>query len=266
MRKRHIETQVYVGAFQYLRWKQQRHDAIRNDDNNKTNAFEYLLILAKNLLCEIETAINNTGMKMPMILSKEAMHKRLTFRNNFRPRKVISDEDVKVDEVDEIDSKFAKIRFSEYLNGLQQVLRNRMGKQHHHIGKKAKKNSSPPLKKKNRLNNTNVAGVPKINKPIDKVQNVRDNDIDDSITATKRHHTDLKHRLGFNKQNRNRNRNTKKNRKQIVASLKQTEINLFRNHRRNSTTKKDEEVTTIASTTTTTTTVTPAPQSQIVSS
>ncbi|XP_031628338.1 uncharacterized protein LOC116344086 isoform X1 [Contarinia nasturtii] len=260
LRKRHIETQVYVGAFQYLRWKQFRHDMIRNEDNNKTRALEYLLILAKNLLCEIETAINNTGMKMPMILTKEAMHKRLTFRNNNNTMKVITDKTNDIDEVDEIDNGFAKIRFGEYLNGLQTVLRNRMGKQHHHIGKKAKKNQMPPLKRKNKLNATIVAMVPKEIKPIDQVPNEHENDIDDSITPTKRHHNvDLKHRtrLGFHKQNRNRN--NKKNRKQTVASLRPSEINVFRNHRKISTTLNKSEATTIASTTTT---VTPSTQSQ----
>lgn len=235
MRKRHIETQVYVGAFQYLRWKQLRHDTIRNENINKTRALEYLLILAKNLLCEIETAINNTGMKMPMILSKEMMHNRLTFRNNNnRVRKMTSDD---VDEVDEIDSKFTKIRFSEYLQGLEQVLKNRMGKQHHHIIRKPKRKHQPKLRIG--LNSqTNIGAVlPKLNKPrIDNVLHLRNNQIDSSIASTKGfRNIGLKHR-NPHKQGRNR-----KQLRKGVASLRPSEIDMFRTHRKNASTKQPNQ-------------------------
>lgn len=121
MRKRHIETQVYVGAFQYLLWKQRRHDRLRNEGNSKSIELGQLLTLAKNLLCEIESAIHRIGKRKPAILARDAMEQRMTFRNNNQDRKTH-------DEVDDIDSKFAKVRFSEYLHGLQQVLRNRRGK------------------------------------------------------------------------------------------------------------------------------------------
>lgn len=121
MRKRHIETQVYVGAFQYLLWKQRRHDSLRNEGNSKSIELGQLLTMAKNLLCEIESAIHRIGKRKPAILSRDAMEQRMTFRNNNQDRKTH-------DEVDDIDSKFAKVRFSEYLHGLQQVLRNRRGK------------------------------------------------------------------------------------------------------------------------------------------
>lgn len=197
------------------------------------------MILAKNLLCEIETAINNTGMKMPVILSKEMMHNRLTFRNN------------NVDAVDDIDSKFTKIRFSEYLHGLEQVLKNRMGKQHHHIVKHPKRKQQP--KRKIGLNNnTNVGAVlPRVNKPIvDDVYHFRENHINSSITPTKRYRNSFgpkpRNPFGPHKQGRNQRKQMRKG----VASLRPNEINMFRNHRKNLSTKLTGE-TIITSTTTT---------------
>lgn len=208
---------MYVGAFQYLRWKQLKHDSLRNESKNKTNTLEYLLILAKNLLCEIETAINNTVMKMPMILSRDAMDNRLTFRNNNRDRKQSY-------EVDEIDSKFAKIRFGEYLHGLDQILKNRMGKQHRRIGKKNKKMP------KSRKSVTNV--LSKGDKPIDNLhkERIADNDIDGSFLASKKH---LAHVRNVNQRHRNRLAFNKKQRgarkqPQKVAGLGLNDLKNFR--------------------------------------
>ncbi|XP_055303290.1 uncharacterized protein LOC129568968 isoform X2 [Sitodiplosis mosellana] len=251
LRKRHIETQVYVGAFQYLRYKQLHHDTIRNVNINKTKTLEYLLILAKNLLCEIETAINNTGMKMPVILSRAMMDNRLTFRNNGRRiRKPTSDY---VDEVDEIDSKFAKVRFSEYLQGLEQVLKNRMGKQHHHIKKKPR----PTRKLKKNLKQNAVVGAvrTKVNKPsIDNVHHLHENHIDGSVASMKRHRSQ-KHRNLFGPQQARSQKQLRKG----IASLRPNEINMFRNHRKNVSAVKSAAAAEpmVASKTSTTTTVAP---------
>lgn len=123
LRKRHLETQVYVGAFQYLAFKQ-FHYKKKSPSRTSTNQFAALKNLAqfsKNLLCEIETAINNTGMRMPKVLSRAEMNERLTFHNDGRSA---SFDPSKIDEidVDEMDMKFAKVRFSEYLQALQQML------------------------------------------------------------------------------------------------------------------------------------------------
>lgn len=219
MRKRHIETQIYVGAFQYLSWKQLNHDTMLNENNNKTKALQYLLILAKNLLCEIETAINNTGMKMPMIFSRDAMHNRMTFRNNNRDRKSSV-------EVDEIDSKFAKIRFSEYLHGLQMVLKNRMGKRH--MGKKQRK--VPMLKKRVGPKNTAVRpiAVPKINQPTE-------NEVDSSFLARKHslHHNNRQnHRNRYSHGKLHRHRRPLQNE---VVGVGPTELRNFRRFQRKST-------------------------------
>lgn len=251
MRKRHIETQVYVGAFQYLRWKQFNHDRNVNENKNKTEALEYLLILAKNLLCEIETAINNTGMKMPMILTREAMDNRLTFRNNNRDRKSST-------EVDELDSKFAKIRFIEYLHGLQQILKNRMGKRHQHLAKKQRKN--PQLKKKFGVKNaTSVAIGPNVVNPTNVFHiqnNFKDNNIGSDLWAEKHSihpNNGLKHRnrpsLSKHRQNWNQFQ---------LAGLGPDEIKIFRRNYR----KKSTSAMTLQSrTSTTTTSTTVAPQS-----
>lgn len=143
---------------------------MRNDNNSKTKALEKLLTLAKNLLCEIETAIKNACMKTPMILTRESMQNRLTFRNNNRDRMTSTD-------VDDIDTKFAKIRFSEYLHGMEQVLKNRVGKQH--------QNAAPKKQRKNMLQKKRVGGkrIPsafaaaKPHRPIQHNNNINNNNI-----------------------------------------------------------------------------------------
>lgn len=113
--KRHIETQKYVGAFEYLARKQKDFDSFQNEGNAKTIEIDHLLVLAKNLLCEIETAINNTRQPMPVVFTRERMEKLLTFRNN--------NSIGKHGEIDELDNKFSKVRFHEYVQNLQRVLK-----------------------------------------------------------------------------------------------------------------------------------------------
>lgn len=243
MRKRHIETQVYVGAFQYLGWKQLEHDKMRNENINTIKALEYLLILAKNLLCEIETAINNTGMKVPMILTHEAMFKRLTFRNNNRDRNTSFD-------IDEIDTKFAKIRFSEYLYGLEQVLKNRMGKQHQK-NKQLRKTTATHLRKKDGNLGAIAGSANKNGKPFGNSNrrnhlkfntNTTNHSVNNVFWPPKRHpihrNEPAKHRnrppINTNKQQQRRNRKQFQN---DVAGLGPNEIRNFRRIHRKSTTQ-----------------------------
>lgn len=116
LRRWHVESQVYVGAFQYLLHKQKLTDQHRNEGNDKSMELQQLMILAKNLLCEIETAINNTRQLMPTVLSRKAMDHRLTFRNNNSNRFENRD-------VDDLDNKFTKVRFHEYLHNMLHVMR-----------------------------------------------------------------------------------------------------------------------------------------------
>lgn len=117
--KRHRETQKYVAAFQHLASKQKKFDSFHNEGNAKTVEIDHLLVLAKNLLCEIETVINNTRQPMPMVFSRQAMDRALKFRNNNNNNSIISDDGA----IDELDNKFAKVRFHEYVNNLQRVLK-----------------------------------------------------------------------------------------------------------------------------------------------
>lgn len=128
-----MDSQVYVGAFQYLFHKQKVADQNRNEGNDKSMELQQLMILAKNLLCEIETAINNTRQQMPNVLNRKAMDIRLTFRNNNSNRFENRD-------VDDLDNKFTKIRFHEYLHNMLHVMR-----------RPGKKNLRQRKKKRNQL-------------------------------------------------------------------------------------------------------------------
>lgn len=140
MRRWHAESQVYVGAFQYLLHKQKLADQNRNEGNDKSMELQQLMILAKNLLCEIETAINNTRQLMPVVLSRKAMDDRLTFRNNNSNRLENRD-------VDDLDNKFTKVRFHEYLHHMSHVMR-----------RPGKKNLRQRKKKQNLLRNSRLNG------------------------------------------------------------------------------------------------------------
>lgn len=115
LQKRHLETQKYVGAFQHLAYKQKKHDTLNNDGNEVTIEINLLLVLAKNLLCEIETVIKNTRQRIKTIFTREQMDRFLTFRNN-------NSIFIYDGEVDELDNKFAKVRFHEYVHNLQRLL------------------------------------------------------------------------------------------------------------------------------------------------
>ncbi len=54
---------------------------------------------------------------MPIVLSREAMDQKLTFRNN--NNSILRDGE----EIDELDNKFAKVRFHEYVHNLQRVIK-----------------------------------------------------------------------------------------------------------------------------------------------
>ncbi|XP_037044556.1 uncharacterized protein LOC119080362 [Bradysia coprophila] len=125
LQKRHEEVQIYVGAFQHLVFTQKKYDILHNEGNEVTIEIQLLFILAKNLLCEIETTIERTGHSIKTVFTREGMDKLLTFRNNNSINKFSG-------EVDELDNKFAKVRFHEYVRNLQQLL-NRAGKRNFRI-------------------------------------------------------------------------------------------------------------------------------------
>lgn len=149
LKRWHAESQVYVGAFQYLLHKQKLTDQMRNDGNDKSMELQQLMILAKNLLCEIETAINNTRQLMPVVLGRKAMDHRLTFRNNNSQRFENRD-------ADDLDNKFTKVRFHEYLHNMLHVMR-RPGKKTLRQRKK-KRNELKNIGMNNNNNNVNDSG------------------------------------------------------------------------------------------------------------
>lgn len=73
-----------------------------------------LMDLAKSLLCEIESAINVTYSPMPRVFTRHRMDHTLTFRSDIRANGT--------NEVDDLDIKFAKVRFHEYLHSLNRIL------------------------------------------------------------------------------------------------------------------------------------------------
>lgn len=144
-----MESQVYVGAFQYLLHKQKLADQNRNEGNDKSMELQQLMILAKNLLCEIETAINNTRQLMPTVLSRKAMDHRLTFRNNNSNRFENRD-------VDDLDNKFTKVRFHEYLHNMLHVMR-RPGKKNL---RQRKKKRNQMKQQSSQINSSGADGDP----------------------------------------------------------------------------------------------------------
>lgn len=216
MRKRHVETQVYVGAFQYLAWKQQTIDRSRNEGKSKSDELYELFTLSRNLLCEIETAINKSCLIMPQILTREMMDQRLTFRN---------------DKDNDIDSKFAKVRFTEYLHGLQKILENRKGKTHR--SDKKRKHQANRLKLNIARNNNSQVferNSIELSKDIIQADNLHGNDIDTNTVLKKHHKNGLKHRKrnGLGKLRKNK----KKCRNEVVAGLGPKEIKNFRQQTR----------------------------------
>lgn len=120
LQHRHQDVQIYVGALQNLAHNQRKYDLLHNEDNAVTIEIERLLVLAKNILCEIETVIERTRQPLRIVFTREEMDRLLTFRNNNSIGKFNG-------EVDELDNKFTKARFHEYVENLQRLL-DRPGK------------------------------------------------------------------------------------------------------------------------------------------
>lgn len=116
-----METQRYVGAFRDLLKKQRAYDRVKNDGNSISVELEKFLLLARRLLCELETAIARNGQIRPAIFKEIQMKRVLKFKNNNVDPSVAN-------EVDDMDSKFAIVRFSEYLHELSNILKNRRQK------------------------------------------------------------------------------------------------------------------------------------------
>lgn len=246
-----------MGAFQYLTWKQFKHPKRGADRTNKLYALKNLSLLSKKLLCEIETAINNTGMKMPKVFSREEMNDRLTFQNN---GKNLSFDPNKIDDICEMDMQFAKVRFGEYLHALQQMLRNRRAKHNHQqdtranaqLSVQAAKNSSTVNKAVHAADVTELMNHPKVNHPRKNLRkslrpkqhvhqqyayahaqhDLHYNRVDSNISATNRltHRPLHRKRLGQGKKRR-----MQKQSRNGVAGVGTNAMKLFRRNQRKST-------------------------------
>lgn len=125
---------MYVGAFQYLVHKQSKFDLLHNEGISKSEELRSLLVVARNLLCEIETAMNS---RQTYIFNRTEMNDKLKFRNNNKLNPTTN-------EIDDLDNKFTIIRFHEYLNGMHRILSRAepMAKSlHQHKKKNSLKNS-----------------------------------------------------------------------------------------------------------------------------
>lgn len=111
---------MYVGAFEYLYNKARRIDKSNNEGREKSDELKSLLVLSRNLLCEIETVINSkTGQPIVNVWTESAMEKRLQkFQNN-------NSHNIDRLDVDDMDNKFTKLRFAEYLHNMQSAILSR---------------------------------------------------------------------------------------------------------------------------------------------
>lgn len=73
-----------------------------------------MMVIARNTLCELETAINSTWHKMPEVFTRQAMDNKLTFRNH--------NSGSTTEDVDALDIRFTKVRFTEYIHSLISVM------------------------------------------------------------------------------------------------------------------------------------------------
>ncbi|XP_050330964.1 uncharacterized protein LOC126759846 [Bactrocera neohumeralis] len=119
--------QSFVGSFAYLRSIQRAWDMAKLQRENSTGReLRRLFISARNMLCELETAINGTmpaprmlrGSALPQVTS-EQMNKRIKL---YTKRRVESNPHI-VQEANTIDLMFVKYYYYEFLKTMWKVLR-----------------------------------------------------------------------------------------------------------------------------------------------
>lgn len=119
--------QSFVGSFSYLRSIQRAWDMAKLQRENGTGReLKRLFISARNMLCELETAINGTmpaprmlrGSALPQVTS-EQMNKRLKL---YTKRRAESNPNI-VQEANTIDLMWVKYYYYEFLKTMWKVLR-----------------------------------------------------------------------------------------------------------------------------------------------
>ncbi|TMW47458.1 hypothetical protein DOY81_007461, partial [Sarcophaga bullata] len=115
--------QTYVATFAYLHRIQYKYDRSKTQRESATSSeLKELLKSSRNMLCELETAVNKTyGLKNRQIpqITRLEMNKRLKLRTKQR----FLDNANLLAETDSIDLKFVKYHYIEYLKSMWQLLR-----------------------------------------------------------------------------------------------------------------------------------------------
>ncbi|XP_011290392.2 uncharacterized protein MAL13P1.304 [Musca domestica] len=115
--------QTYVASFAYLRRIQYTYDHSKSQrESNTSQELKELLKSSRNMLCEMEAAVNKThpykSLQMPVI-TRTQMNKRLKLLTKERVDKNPHD----LQAADSIDLKFVKYHYFEYLKNMGQILR-----------------------------------------------------------------------------------------------------------------------------------------------
>lgn len=117
--------QTYVASFAYLRRIQYDWDHAKSQRESNTSAeLKELLKSSRNMLCELEAAVNRThphkSFQIPVI-TREQMNKRLKLRTKQR----VDDDKQKhvLQAADTVDLKFVKYHYFEYLKNMWQILK-----------------------------------------------------------------------------------------------------------------------------------------------
>ncbi|XP_073828485.1 unpaired 1 isoform X2 [Musca autumnalis] len=115
--------QTYVASFAYLRRIQYTYDHSKSQrESNTSQELKELLKSSRNMLCELEAAVNKTqphkSLQMPVI-TRTQMNKRLKLLTKQR----VDSNPHDLQAADSIDLKFVKFHYFEYLKNMWQILR-----------------------------------------------------------------------------------------------------------------------------------------------
>ncbi|KAM7348618.1 unpaired 1 [Cochliomyia hominivorax] len=156
--------QTYVASFAYLHRIQYKYDRSKSQrESNISKELKELLKSSRNMLCELESAVNRTypsrNIQIPQI-SRLEMNKRLKLRTKQRFR----DNANVLAETDSIDLKFVKFHYLEYLKSMWQLLR----KFNKRKGQIALQNQT--VKQKQQLTSQNSQNIRNVNKQFNEIE------------------------------------------------------------------------------------------------
>lgn len=134
LRRWHRQTQIYVAAFEYLRRAQLHFDYTKDSQESPFARELYELMKdARNMLCNLEHAINNTTTHKStftidsLFLSRTKIEDILKFTTNIKYVSPLKWPQIKTDDkkwvVDVFDLRFAKSQYFAFIRKLLKVLR-----------------------------------------------------------------------------------------------------------------------------------------------